>query len=131
MLYANSIIPNWEISKISKIIRKLRLPRVGMCAGAATLSAVPVSAAEVGVNIGINELTTGLVALGSALFGLAMLWGAAKIMAAGGDEKLMEEGKNVVKNAVIGYVILVIASTIPRLAGHIEVHPLVLIPVHP
>ena len=76
----------------------------------------------------IREFTTSLIALGSALFGLAIMWGAAKIMAAGGDQKLAEEGKNVVKNAVIGYIILVIASTIPQLVGHVRIEPLVLIP---
>lgn len=74
----------------------------------------------------ITDLTTALRIVGSALFGLALLWGAAKIMASGGDSKMMEEGKNVVKNAIIGYILIMLASIIPSIG--LDLDPLIIIP---
>ena len=64
----------------------------------------------------ILEIAPALRGIGSGLFGLAVLWGASKIMAAGGEPKMMEEGKNIVKNAVIGFVLLMLGTLIPSMA---------------
>ena len=86
---------------------------------------VPLASAQ--PQMTISDLVTALRLIGSALFGLALLWGAARIMASAGDPRLMEEGKNIVKNAVIGYVVIMLASLVPSLSpGGIE--PLVIIP---
>ncbi|RLI79783.1 hypothetical protein DRP05_02800 [Archaeoglobales archaeon] len=53
--------------------------------------------------------------VGGAIFTLAMIYGSAKMIAAGGDPKMLEEGKNIVKNAVIGLLIILAASAIPSL----------------
>ncbi len=76
----------------------------------------------------ISELTRGIVFVGTALFGLAILWGGAKIMFSGGDQRFMEEGKNHIKNAVIGLILVLIASAIPSISGGLNLHPLVIIP---
>jgi len=141
MLNANNTIQSFRLKGYNKLsdwknklakgfhhfsfIGKGALTRVGLKVAALSTIVAPASAADIN---GINEFTRGIVALGSALFGLAILWGAARIMAASGDQKLMDEGKNVVKNAVIGYIILIIASVVPQLAGHVEIEPLVLVP---
>lgn len=76
----------------------------------------------------ISTLTKGLAMLATALFGLALLWGAAKIMFSGGDQRMVEEGKNHVKNAILGLILALIASAIPTIAGGLNLHPLVIIP---
>lgn len=74
----------------------------------------------------VSYLASALRAVGSALFGLALLWGAAKIMASGGDQRMLEEGKNVIKNAIIGYILIILASFIA--VGSLNLDPLVIIP---
>jgi len=77
----------------------------------------------------IEDLGLGLSAVGFALFGLAILWGAAKIIAAGGDTTLAEEGENVLKNAVIGLILIAIATTLSGiLSGNVTIEPLRIIP---
>ena len=90
------------------------------------LLTTPVLAQDGGTSV--LDLATALRAIGIAIFGLAVLWGAAKIMASGGDQRFMEEGKNVIKNAIIGLILVIIASYIPDLLSGISMHPLVLIP---
>ncbi len=62
--------------------------------------------------------------IGVALFGLAILWGAVRIMFAGEDERMRIEGKNTVKNAVIGLILILIASGMVRLFSGITLQPL-------
>ncbi len=62
--------------------------------------------------------------IGIALFALAILWGAVRIMFAGEDERIRIEGKNTVKNAVIGLILILIASTMVKLFSGITLQPL-------
>ncbi len=87
----------------------------------------PVLAAE----ISILDFVMALRAIGSALFGLAFIWGAMKIMFSGGDKRTLDEGKNIVKNAIIGYIIIVLASFIPSMVNGsgLNLDPLVIVPL--
>lgn len=94
---------------------------------------VAASSGSSGIGDSITYFTNGLITLGSVLFVLAIVWGGFKMMTSGGDPKLYSEGKNVLKNAVLGYLLIVIASLIPRFVQAIaggEIYPLVLIPPH-
>jgi len=62
------------------------------------------------------QLVLVLRGLATAALTLALMWGGIRIMASGGDAKAMQEGKNIVKNAVIGYIIAILASLIPAVA---------------
>ena len=62
------------------------------------------------------QLVLVLRGIATAALTLALMWGGIRIMASGGDAKAMQEGKNIVKNAVIGYIIALLASLIPSLA---------------
>jgi len=48
----------------------------------------------------ISEFVKALRILAPSVFGLAILWGSAKLMT--GDELMREEGKNIIKNAILG-----------------------------
>jgi len=62
------------------------------------------------------QLSLALRGIATAALTLALLWGGIRIMTSGGDAKAMQEGKNIIKNAVIGYIIAMLASLIPTLA---------------
>lgn len=62
------------------------------------------------------QLVLVLRGIATAALTLALMWGGIRIMTSGGDAKAMQEGKNIVKNAVIGYIIAMLASLIPAIA---------------
>ncbi|AIG98359.1 hypothetical protein AFULGI_00015970 [Archaeoglobus fulgidus DSM 8774] len=62
------------------------------------------------------QLALMLRGIATAALTLALMWGGIRIMTSGGDAKAMQEGKNIVKNAVIGYIIAMLASLIPAIA---------------
>ena len=61
------------------------------------------------------QLGLALRGIATAALTLALLWGGIRIMTSGGDAKAMQKGKNIIKNAVIGYIIAMLASLIPSL----------------
>lgn len=94
------------------------------------ISTSPVAALEK-ENVSLEALesfATVLRGLATALFVIALVWGGIKILVSGGDAKAMQEGKNIVKNAVIGYIIAMLASLIPTIVNYVgPIKPIVLI----
>ena len=51
-----------------------------------------------------------VVYIGPSIVTLMILWGAFRIMTAGGEPEKFKEGKNIVTYAIIGYALLLISS---------------------
>jgi len=74
----------------------------------------------------ISEFVKALRILAPSVFGLAILWGSAKLMT--GDELMREEGKNIIKNAILGLVLALLSTCLPELLSGIKISPIVLVP---
>lgn len=72
-----------------------------------------------GSNIGdiISSLLTYLFPIAGIVLLLYLLYGGYKYMLSGGDQKAIEEGKNIITNAVVGFIIIFVAFWIMQALG--------------
>ena len=57
--------------------------------------------------------------LSGSLFLLALMYGLTKMAGGATNPEIFAEGKNIVKNAVFGFMIILFATTIPELLGNL------------
>jgi len=87
------------------------------------------------VGIGLGNLITNVITTLSLIAGVVMVlylvWGGIAYVTAGGDQKKTEQAQKVISNAIMGIIIVAIATALAQIIGNALGFDSILSPVFP